>query len=154
MEKSREFFSKLAGVTHKYDGVDPQRLLQRCKSGQELKLVRDPDNQYDKNAIKVCLLTGEQLGWIDKDVAARDLAKEIDRGDRIKVVISDVTGGTQSKPDRGCNIRITNYGMATVRQEPRAQATDEKQSFCSKCNKMVVPTFHGCCPECNEFLKT
>ena len=101
MEKPvREFFSKLAGVTHKQDGVDPQRLLQRCRSGQELKLVRDPENQYDKNASKVCLPTGEQLGWLDRDVAARDLAREIDRGDRIKVVISEVTGGTLSKPAR------------------------------------------------------
>ncbi len=152
MEKAEEFYSKVAGVTHKQGGVDPQRLLQRCRSGQELRLVRDPENQYDKNAIKVCLPTGEQLGWIDKDVAARDLAKEIDRGDRIKVVVSQVTGGTRSKPDRGCNIKITNYGKAIVRQEPRVQASNEEQSFCAKCKKMVVPTFQGCCPECNEFL--
>jgi hypothetical protein len=152
MEKPREYYSKIAGVTHKYDGVDPQRLLQRCKSGQELKLVREPQNEHDPNAIKICLPTGEQLGWINKDVAERDLAGEIDRGDRIKVVISEVTGGTSSKPDRGCNIKITNHGKAAERPVPRVHASSEKQSFCARCKKMVVPNFHGCCPECNEFL--
>ena len=153
MEKPEEFYSKIAGVTHKKDGADPQRLLQRCRAGQELKLVRDPQNEYDENAIKVCLPTGDQLGWINKDVAARNLARDIDRGDRIKVVISEVTGGTRSRPDRGCNIKITNYGgKEKVRQEPPVQDSNRKQSFCAKCKKMVVPTFHGSCPECNEFL--
>ena len=27
-----------------------------------------------------------------------------------------------------------------------------KQVQCNKCAKMVIPTFHNCCPECGEFL--
>ena len=102
----REFHTKLAGVSHEQGGVNPQRLLRKCKSGQQLTLIRDPQNRYDKNAIKVCLPTGEQLGWIGKDVAER-LAEDIDKGDSVRAEISEVTGGTFSKPDRGCNVLIT-----------------------------------------------
>jgi len=28
----------------------------------------------------------------------------------------------------------------------------KETGLCPKCNKTVVPTFHGCCPECGEFL--
>jgi len=102
----REFHTKIAGVTHGQDGVHPQHLLRRCKAGQELELVRDPRNKYDKNAIKVCLSSGEQLGWINKELA-KELSELIDNGTRVSAEISEVTGGAFSKPDRGCNIIIT-----------------------------------------------
>jgi len=104
----REFYTKLAGVTHNQEGVNPQLLLRKCRSGQELKLIRDPLNMFDKNAIKVRLSTGEQLGWINKDLAQRSLAEDIDRGTTVEAEISEVTGGTFSKLE-GCNIKITIY---------------------------------------------
>ena len=51
----RIFHAKIAGVTHEQNGVNPQHLLRRCQSGQELELIRDPRNKYDKNAIRACL---------------------------------------------------------------------------------------------------
>lgn len=101
----REFHSKIAGVTHGQSGANPQRLLKKCRSGQ-LELIRDPRNKYDKNAIKVCLPTGEQLGWIIRDLA-KELSEFIDNGTRVTAEISEVTGGTLFKPERGCNIIIT-----------------------------------------------
>jgi hypothetical protein len=100
----REFHSKIAGVTHGQGGVNPQQLLKRCRSGQ-LELIRDPRNKYDKNAIKVCLPTGEQLGWINRELT-KELSELIDNGTRVSAEISEVTGGTLFKPERGCNIII------------------------------------------------
>ncbi len=102
----REFFSKLAGVTHFQEGNDPQKLLKKCKPGQELLLVRDPKNKYDSNAIKVYLKTGEQVGWIGRDLAER-LSEQIDSGTNIIVTISEITGGGLfSGQSYGCNIKI------------------------------------------------
>jgi hypothetical protein len=104
--KMREFYAKIAGVTHGQGDVDPQALLRHCKPGQHLQLIRDPHNQYDKNAIKVCLPTGEQLGWIDKGMAER-LAEDIDHGVGVTAAISAVTGGCfLSGKSRGCNIKV------------------------------------------------
>jgi hypothetical protein len=103
----KSFYTKLAGVTKPNDdGSNRQRLLHRSKPAEELKLVRDPNNKYDKNAIKVFNIRGEQLGWISSDVADR-LAVELDNGVSIKAEISEITGGTFAKETLGCNILIT-----------------------------------------------
>ncbi len=111
----REFYTKLAGVrqeqggvSHPKDSMSPQLLLRKCRSGQELKLIREPLDKLDKNAIKVCLSTGEQLGWINKDLTQRGLAEDLDRGTTVEAEISEVTGGAFSKLE-GCNIKVTVY---------------------------------------------
>ena len=46
--------------------------------GSPLVLYRDPSNEHDPNAIAVHLaLTGEQLGWVPRELAA-ELAPELD----------------------------------------------------------------------------
>jgi hypothetical protein len=105
----RQFHSKLAGVTSDTDGIDPQELLAKCTPGQRLVLVLDPSNQYDKYAIRVCLDTGEQLGWIGKHLS-KDLTHDLKNGLDVEVEISEVTGGgSLLKPTRGCNILISVY---------------------------------------------
>jgi single-stranded-DNA-specific exonuclease len=99
----REFFSKVAGVTHLQGGIDPQALLKKCKGGQELRLIRDPQNKYDENAIKVCIASGEQIDWIAHDLAER-LSEQLDRGENITATIANVSGG--GAKGRGCNIKI------------------------------------------------
>lgn len=54
-------------------------VVSSCRPGQELRLVREPDNTADPNAIKVCDLDGEQLGYIGRDTAAW-LSRAIDDG--------------------------------------------------------------------------
>ena len=46
-------------------------------SGEKVKLIREPDNQYDANAVKVVNSEGVSVGHISKDGAA-SLAKKID----------------------------------------------------------------------------
>ena len=45
--------------------------------GGPLRLRREPDNEFDENAIAVDLPGGEQLGYVPRDLAAR-LAGEVD----------------------------------------------------------------------------
>jgi hypothetical protein len=44
-----------------------------------LRFEREPNNPADPNAVKVCRLTGEQLGYVGMDLASR-LADELDHG--------------------------------------------------------------------------
>lgn len=44
-----------------------------------VQLLREPNNPYDSNAIRVCLKTGETLGYLAKESAAV-IAKEMDAG--------------------------------------------------------------------------
>lgn len=108
----KPFYSKIAGVTRKNpDGTSRQRLLKRCKVGQPLKLVREPSNPADENAVMVLTMDGKQLGYLNADVAC-EIAPRLDAGGRVDCEISDLTGGGLfRKRTRGCNIKITKYDV-------------------------------------------
>lgn len=95
----KDFYSKIVGVT--FD--NRQSLIRNLSVSQELKLVREYNNKYDSNAIKVCTLSGSQLGYIPKDTA-RNLSKSMDSGTKFKVTVSNVTGG--GNYSYGANIHI------------------------------------------------
>jgi hypothetical protein len=102
------FFTKIAGVTHRNkDRKSRQRLIGQCRVGEELVLEREPDNPVDPDAIRVLRVTGEQLGYIPAHVAASGLGKDLDRGERPKCRIANLTGGAGLT--RGVNIEIGEW---------------------------------------------
>lgn len=110
------FFTKITGVTHhNKDGKSRQRLISQCQVGEELLLEREPDNRVDPNAIKISRVTGEQLGYIPAHVAASGLAKNLDRGERPKCRIVNLTGGDGLT--RGVNIEIGEWPDGSHRSE-------------------------------------
>ena len=56
IQMSRSLFTRIAGVT--FEGR--QQIIERCSNGENLVLVRDPDNRFDRGAVKVMRLNGEQ----------------------------------------------------------------------------------------------
>lgn len=97
--KRIEFHTKLAGVTYRNpDGTNRQDLIEELEdafadSGEVcLDLKREPDNQYDSNAIAVLDPFGRQLGYLSREVAAQ-LAPDLDGGVRFDVVVAAITGG-------------------------------------------------------------
>jgi HIRAN domain len=104
---SRAFHSKVAGVSHSNDdGGSRQLIISRCRVGELLTLTRDPTNPYDANAIRVYRGNGEQLGYLDRHVAAQ-LAPDMDSGINIPCCISDLTGGGEYT--RGVNIYLGGW---------------------------------------------
>jgi hypothetical protein len=100
------FYTKIAGVSHNNpDGTPRQSIIKRCRSGETLRLVREPSNPYDSDAVKVLRQNGEQLGYIPGHVVATGLAHDMDTGTRFKAVITDITGG--GVKTFGVNIQIT-----------------------------------------------
>lgn len=136
-----EFYSKIAGVTHNNpDGTSRQKLLEFCKDGEELQFIREPENAYDKNAIKICRGSGEQLGYTRSELAA-DLAPRIDAGEKIRVFVSEITGGEQDTSTRGCNIKIIT--------EPKSTSETPEMTTCNQCGA-EKPT-GGQCPACGAW---
>jgi hypothetical protein len=58
------FFAKVHGVSFKNDdGSSRQKIISRCKVGEELDIIPEPTNRHDRGTMKVCRKNGEQLGY-------------------------------------------------------------------------------------------
>lgn len=102
-----EFYTKVSGTT--FEGrdevIEELYLNGDLDVGQELLLQRQPNNQYDRNAIAVVHpKTNEQVGFIPKSTAS-NLAPIIDSGIVCRAFVSAVTGGNGY--NYGINIKIS-----------------------------------------------
>lgn len=141
------YYTKVAGVTQKNDdGSDRQKILKKCRAGEKVNLIRDPENPHDKNAIKVCRESGEQLGWINKDVA-ENFAVAIDiKKYNIWVKIKELFKfrDESGKKIRGCSINIM-FSVIPV-QVPKIELVCPHCSF--RLEKM--PARKKKCPSCEK----
>ena len=76
-------------VTGTYFIKDIRIIVRDLKEGDEVRLVREPDNEYDSNAIKVLSDKGLKMGYIPKNMN-RDLAKILDIGIQIRAEIESL----------------------------------------------------------------
>jgi hypothetical protein len=76
------------------DGTPRQKLLKECHVGDRLRLVRDPDHPSDPHAVRVCRLSGEQIGCLRKESTA-EVGPRIDAGMRFETEIIHLSGGSR-----------------------------------------------------------
>jgi cold shock CspA family protein len=100
--QSKPIETKVVGVT--YEGR--QSIVALLSVGEEVQLVREPDNPYDKNAIKVVRKTGQCFGFISKVLASGFAQKFDDYGKPVKAVIISVTKGYSSDSNIGVTIQF------------------------------------------------
>jgi len=104
-----KFNSKIVGSTFIPGG---QEALKALSIGQALFLVREPDNEFDQNAIAVHAeyvledSTFEQIriGYLPKETAAK-ICNDTQNGD-VTCIVVEITGGTTDKSNTGCNILL------------------------------------------------
>lgn len=86
-----EIFADIVG-TH-FRGSEAKRIANSLEEGDTVELEREPDNQYDANAV-ACYAQGEHIGYIP---AANNtaLALALDDGEEC---IAEVIGRNGSKP--------------------------------------------------------
>ncbi|HTV63185.1 MAG TPA: HIRAN domain-containing protein, partial [Verrucomicrobiae bacterium] len=60
--------------------------------GDNVQLVREPDNHYDTNAVRVNLQSGETLGYLSKEFAAA-MAAQMDTGGCPQAKVSRILQG-------------------------------------------------------------
>lgn len=80
-----------------------QELIPNLIINEEVKLIRDFNNQYDKYAIAVKTIAGNQIGWIPKNLA-KILAPEIDAGIEWQATIEDILQNDQQL--KGVSIKL------------------------------------------------
>jgi hypothetical protein len=73
--------------------------------GKPLRLRRDPDNEHDPHAIEVRLATGEQAGWVPRELAA-ELAPRLDAGERWSAVVLREQRATPRDPRTGLTMLL------------------------------------------------
>ena len=113
--------TKLAGVSHENpDGTPRQAIIAKLHPRELLVLRHDPDNPYDPNAMMVCRKSNEQIGYLNRELAA-EVARRLREGCRYAVFVSSLTGGTPHLPTRGVNVLIIGCAPDT--------SLDEVQSY-------------------------
>ena len=108
----KTFYTNVAGVTHmNSDGSERQRILSRCRVGEWVTLVREPNNQHDPYAVKVLNESGLQIGYLPMDITGNGrgigwcVGENMDRGVEYIARISDITGETQQH--YGMNLQLS-----------------------------------------------
>lgn len=104
-DEQRHFFLHVVGVSHRNpDHSSRQQILQDCTVGDELKLIRDPSNHFDSNAIMVCTRGEEQIGFVDREHAER-LSQDLDRGIQMRAHVNSI-GLAHDEKHWGMTIRV------------------------------------------------
>lgn len=85
-------------------------------AGEEVQLIREPNNRYDRNAIRVSNIAGSQVGHIPKNVAS-NLAPLLDRGEiTVEGVMKQGNLGSKGKK-YSLDIAIKIYARSDRRRE-------------------------------------
>lgn len=129
-------YLKIAGVTHEQaEGVDPQKIIPDLVPFEKLLLEPDPQNIYDKTAIKVLLSDGRQIGWLPKSASEVKeqiyWRKEEDVG-FLAAVESVVQAEGKSKYQKGpwlCTIMIALYGVREPKLRPLSEFTPLEEEY-------------------------
>ena len=108
----RSWLSAVAGESYRNrDGSSRQKIIAQCRIGEGVRLVREPDNPHDRNAIFVCRENGQGIGYIPADSSFR-MADEIDRGWVYAAEIAEITGGVGGKRSLGVVLKISVVSQA------------------------------------------
>lgn len=105
--RSPSFHTKVAGVT--YEGR--QAIIATVEPGSAARLVREPDNAFDSQAVAVVSSQG-QIGYLNKELAAR-IAPVLDADPAAYVVrIDEVTGGDAESRASSCALPASALSAA------------------------------------------
>jgi len=89
-ERIKHLFTKVVGVTYENDdGTSRQAILGKCGVLEGLHLQHDKNNPHDKNAVRVLRENGEQLGFLERNVA-EDVVRDGERGYQYTLLITDL----------------------------------------------------------------
>lgn len=85
--------TKVVGVSmQNADGSSRQEIIKsEVEENDKLKLEAEPDNVYDSNAIKVLSKKGNQIGYLNKEMAEK-VKPALDHGTEIHITASWVNG--------------------------------------------------------------
>lgn len=116
------YHSKIVGVT--FEGR--QAVLSVLKGDEPLRVRREPDNEYDSNAVAVDAYVNSEwlpVGYIAKD-KNKDIAATLDAGESMFIKIGSVTGGKDKS--YGLNIFLEYEKVAEPEPAPASESVAER----------------------------
>ena len=109
-------------VGESYYGLEIKRIAgDRLKRGEEVvftaSLVRDPENQYDANAVAVIGSFGKQIGHLSRDYAVeyQPLLQRLEAQGLTATCSAKMFGGTERKPSIGVWLDIEPADVLAAR---------------------------------------
>ena len=94
--------TRVVGVT--YEGR--QKVVAILTQWEQVFLIREPDNAFDLNAIKVQRWDHQQVGYLNRELA-KILAPRMDRyGRPVKATVTALTGGYYPGSSLGVMVRF------------------------------------------------
>jgi hypothetical protein len=130
MADLRHFFGHVAGESYRNaDGSDRQRIIPRCRVGELLVLKHEPDNPHDINAIRVLRQSGEQIGYLERELAGQVVSREA-KGEQYHAAIAGIGRARAGVGPWGVALLIIVDGAgaatdATLRRYAREVLEDE-----------------------------
>ena len=92
--------TNVVGVTYE----NRQSVVAQLTEGEQLWLLREPHNPYDRNAIRVERQNGQQIGYLSREFAT-SLAPEFDRyGKSVPALVIGIVGGYYAGSTLGVRI--------------------------------------------------
>lgn len=99
--------ANIAGVTYNHSGYSPQRLIPQLPHGARIMLAAEPENKYDKTAIRLTTASGKALGYYPATgFKHQELFDRITRGEEV-VAIVNKTGA--SNGICWCEIKVMTF---------------------------------------------
>jgi hypothetical protein len=101
----RTFRKQVHGILHNNaDGTSRQAIIANCREGEEVLLMPEPDNPVDADAIKVCRLNGEQIGYWPGDDG--QMVAQLQGGKKFRATIEEIYLFRDSPKRHGVALRI------------------------------------------------
>lgn len=127
-KNSIKYNSKLVGVT--FEGR--QEVIAMLGGDEPLRTRREPENEYDPNAVAVDVLiaeTWQPIGYIAKD-KNKDICEAMDAGNEVLIGIASLTGGNgksygvnieleyvKAKAEKKAPVKVAEAAEAVVERE-------------------------------------
>lgn len=135
IDQREEFFTKVVGVTFE----NRQEVVQNLHEGEELRLVREPENRFDPNAIRVENQQGDQIGYFNSRMA-KHLAPVLDKGGEYQVLVSSLTGGKNK--NLGVNI-LVNRASGQDQAAKKAELDQIRAELSKKPDAELIDAIRG-----------
>lgn len=91
------------------DGTSRQAELALCRPGEEVRLLREPDNPHDRMAVAVVSCRGIKVGYLKRDRAVW-IGSKIDRGYDVRAIVERVKGSHLPDATLGLVMRVNMDG--------------------------------------------